>query len=539
MPTGTRTRLFQLVCLFALALLFSCSREQPASPTESQPVQGPVSFVLAFSGNVAGIIDPCGCEENQLGGLSRRAHAVAQLRMENRNLVYVDYGNLLFPLEEVPPIEKDQKIAKARLLIKAAGEMGLGAYAPGPNDFAAGRDEALEVFSDAKFPVVSANLYAPDKGDWLFPRSAVINIAGLRLGVTGLAGEFSREAPQLEGKLEARDALSSLREILPELQKKSDRILLLTTLGGDDRLTLVMESGVDFVLGWPRDPGTPHIRPHGEALVGAVLDRGRDLAAIYTTVTPGHRGFIPAEKRSELESSLQEMAAQLESARKEGNESQASMIEGREKAASERLAELKTKNPYSALILPIREEMKQEYEVSMLVDSFRREQEIEALRLYGNNWETFLQERNSFAGVQSCRTCHTAQYEHWENTSHAHAFAELEKTHQSADQECIQCHTTGYKQVGGFTGGYVPPFFQNVQCESCHGAAAAHVKNPTANKPPWSAGRTICLACHGRFHDETFDSDKGRAAIACPATGEGTHGLKVPEAPKTSSEQQK
>lgn len=102
----------------------------------------------------------------------------------------------------------------------------------------------------------------------------------------------------------------------------------------------------------------------------------------------------------------------------------------------------------------------------------------------------------AYAWAESCKTCHEPVYEAWAKTKHASALDRL----SSSDQEtaCVGCHVTGPK-TRVLDGTKV--LNRGVQCEACHGAAAAHVADPAVRtgltKVP---AASLCEACH---------SDKG------------------------------
>jgi predicted CXXCH cytochrome family protein len=103
---------------------------------------------------------------------------------------------------------------------------------------------------------------------------------------------------------------------------------------------------------------------------------------------------------------------------------------------------------------------------------------------------------DGYAWAGSCGTCHDQIYEAWAKTKHAAALNRL----SNADQEkvCIGCHVTGPKSrvTEGKT-----VLNAGVQCESCHGAGAAHAANPEVKVGlTKSPGEAVCVECH---------SDKG------------------------------
>lgn len=110
----------------------------------------------------------------------------------------------------------------------------------------------------------------------------------------------------------------------------------------------------------------------------------------------------------------------------------------------------------------------------------------------GHNIQTSPASAPEYAWASSCAKCHQAEYVSWKKTKHASALDRLSSAEQ--EQECIGCHVTGPKGKVVENGKFVN---KGVQCEACHGAAAAHVADPTAQtgvvaRPPAST----CEACH-------------------------------------------
>ena len=98
----------------------------------------------------------------------------------------------------------------------------------------------------------------------------------------------------------------------------------------------------------------------------------------------------------------------------------------------------------------------------------------------------------AFAWSDACKDCHEAIHQAWQRTKHSRAIARLNAAEQQ--KECINCHVTGgpgkIEQDGKLVNA-------NVQCESCHGAAAAHAKDPAVRtgltRKPKAA---VCEGCH-------------------------------------------
>ena len=97
-----------------------------------------------------------------------------------------------------------------------------------------------------------------------------------------------------------------------------------------------------------------------------------------------------------------------------------------------------------------------------------------------------------YVWADACRKCHEDIYASWSKTKHAKALGRLSAEEQQ--KECVGCHVTGPKQKLEKNGKVVNG---GIQCESCHGASAAHAADPTTHtafgaKPP----EKVCTSCH-------------------------------------------
>ncbi len=117
------------------------------------------------------------------------------------------------------------------------------------------------------------------------------------------------------------------------------------------------------------------------------------------------------------------------------------------------------------------------------------------------------QGKTPYAGEEVCLSCHAEAHAKWARSRHADAYASLEDVNKSFDPDCIQCHTVGFKQRGGFIDLESTMHLSNVQCESCHGAAREHAESGGAQAvahADWT-GPQMCAQCHTRAHSPEFD----------------------------------
>ncbi len=116
------------------------------------------------------------------------------------------------------------------------------------------------------------------------------------------------------------------------------------------------------------------------------------------------------------------------------------------------------------------------------------------------------QGESPYVGAKACKTCHQSAYDVWKKSRHSKAYRSLSNVNKSFDPACISCHVVGYRKSGGFIASHITKNLKNVQCESCHGAGAAHVKSqgvtPVKNSA-WSREEK-CAQCHIQKHSPSF-----------------------------------
>jgi predicted CXXCH cytochrome family protein len=151
---------------------------------------------------------------------------------------------------------------------------------------------------------------------------------------------------------------------------------------------------------------------------------------------------------------------------------------------------------------------------------------------------SFVGYRDPATKQTTCGNCHVLKQQDWARTGHAHAFADMEAG-DTATAACFRCHTTnGATNIGADTAGFLSAsavnrkYFEDVQCESCHGPGAAHVTVPDAEqtKPiPYfvsydSALGVGCGTCHMGAPHASFYEDWSHGAhriIEAPAIAVG------------------
>lgn len=99
-------------------------------------------------------------------------------------------------------------------------------------------------------------------------------------------------------------------------------------------------------------------------------------------------------------------------------------------------------------------------------------------------------------GAERCGSCHQREYQDWQQSGHALAFARLSKV-QQRDATCRSCHTMDPSSED--------PQLLGVQCESCHGAGKMYAPEHVMRDKELSKllGLTAvteetCAPCHSK-----------------------------------------
>jgi hypothetical protein len=118
-----------------------------------------------------------------------------------------------------------------------------------------------------------------------------------------------------------------------------------------------------------------------------------------------------------------------------------------------------------------------------------------------------------YAGSAVCATCHEETHTSEMATKHATALASLKAIGMDKNASCLPCHTVGYGFPTGFKDEATTPGLANVQCENCHGPAAAHAAKPgdLSLRPKVEISAKMCGGCHTDIHHPMYEEWEGTA----------------------------
>ncbi len=370
---------------------------------------------------------------------------------------------------------------RADLIISSYNKMGCDAINVGAYDLSLGVDYLLKKEKSANFPFLSGNIL--DKHDkYIFTPSIIKSVNGVKVGILGLCDE-KLKLKKIPGydKFKIVNSMDKAEEITARLKKEgADYVVLLTNLKISSCRRIAQR-------GMPID------------LIVGISKKSRislPLLVKETYIAHVERG---GKRIGQLDVSF------LDSA---GVEALPLATRMKGKTVGEKLFllnhffPLKKSIPDHPEIGPLVKEV--ENELSRLQKAnveaeLSRLQQVSAtpLMALGGNGKPASKQENSYVFAKACAQCHPDHYQRWLKTAHARAYHSLVEQDKHFDEDCIRCHTVGFRDPGGFSDISLAGHYANVQCESCHGpgrlhgAAKGQVK--TVKEP---SGVKICLDCH-------------------------------------------
>ncbi|MFO7761671.1 MAG: hypothetical protein R6V20_08690 [Desulfobia sp.] len=190
---------------------------------------------VVYSGNLQGKLRPTSiCGGGLSGGFARRAYVLNSMKTEGKEILMVDNGGL-FP----GPARQNQKM-RADLALKLYDEIGLDVLNLGPEEFYFGSGYLAEASENLSYPIISSNLIS-ESSAWLH-RSVIVEKGGLKMGILGVMPEdaFADQADlQMAEGFRIVSPEEALGELIPEMEKQTDVIILLSRLNEEQTAELV------------------------------------------------------------------------------------------------------------------------------------------------------------------------------------------------------------------------------------------------------------------------------------------------------------
>jgi hypothetical protein len=500
----------------AVAVAASCMNRPTVDPAANGEPKGKQErlfrdwpkpdLVLLLSGQQHGYMLPCGCSRPQVGGLERRYNLIQGLIKRGWPVLSLDVGDI--PQRKGPAgLPNVQGLLKYKYSMEALKRIGYSAVTFGEYEAALPLMEALAAFTLQNFDattnkplppfVLAANMEDREKNfpemmsSWKIAKAKNSDIKVAVVGTVGpsVAAKINDPAVKFPKGSVAKALVAALKEMEPE--KPDVRVLLYQGQPEEARACAkAFPNRFQVILcisDFDEPPSEAEVVKDAGTLVVTVGHKGKYVGAIGVN----HTG--KADPKFELRYQLVRLGEEYLTP--EGQEKGHPILELME----EYTRELKRED-YLAKYLP----SKHPLQVGQPADK-----------------------KPTFVGSERCKKCHEHAYEVWqkvdkEGRSHSRAYQSLVEAKRPAnrqyDGECIVCHTVGFGYESGYRNEKDTPKLLNVGCESCHGPASLHVKNPNNSElrsalNPWKSDVKrieidLCVKCHDTDNDVHWNYEK-------------------------------
>ncbi len=391
-----------------------------------------------------------------------------------KNTIVVSYGDMLFKKTHFHEEERDYRRLVANLILKAAQHIGYDAVNVGEYDLSLGVGFLKRWSERAQLPFISANLVGKN-GNRVFKPYKIISAGPYKIGIIGIMKGTAHLSRVPDGSsYRMIDPKRALEEEVKVLEARGIRYMIL--------LTDMTEAGCERIA---------HLHLPISVIIGSSRRNHLSLPSVSS-----QRLILHLDRYGKHIGKLD-----LYCLKKGGPP------KGVESALFGGLA-------FKNRVIALRKNMPRDQDVAAVMDST-----LERIRILkeqmalsqggsetGQGRETLLEKPKRFVGAEACRACHPKEYEHWKETAHSYAYRSLVKKGSQYDEDCIGCHSIGFRQKGGFQAiskNMMP--FVNVQCEACHGPGEGHVErggNP--NLIHKTVPRSVCRRCHTEERSPDF-----------------------------------
>lgn len=172
-------------------------------------------------------------------GLAKVATLIKKERSANPLTLLVDSGDTIQGcLMDDWFVRQGKPLERVHPVIAAMNTLGYTVWGVGNHDFDYGLPLLLKIRRDARYPVISANMYRAGTRDPVFEPYVIREIGGVRVGLIGAAppGVTLWNKAQVEGHVEFGDVVEAFKLRVPEMKAKGADVVVAiphSGLGGD------------------------------------------------------------------------------------------------------------------------------------------------------------------------------------------------------------------------------------------------------------------------------------------------------------------
>jgi len=379
-------------------------------------------------------------------------------------------------------------------MLKTYKRIGYGAMNVGEYDLTMGVAYLKSWQKRLKLPLISANL-VNKKGRPVFKPARLLTIGKTRVGIVGVMKKRIRLSRVPDGRnYLVQDPYAAAKKAVGDLRKRGATfIILLTDMTSRGCLKIAhMQLPVNLIIGSNRRNRLSLPRIAFNRLI-LHLDRyGKYMGKFVLFCAPG--GTSP--------------------------------MNGKVKTLD--------KGAYRNVFVALKKSLPKDQKIAEWMETYLNKIYLLKTQLAlssggsGKNHKTSSKNSKVYVGALVCKRCHLNSYKRWLKTGHKKAYQSLVKKRSQFDNDCIGCHSVGFRKNGGFKKiAREAMKFVDVQCEACHGPGSLHVNR--AGDPAFivkNASRSMCIGCHTEEHSPDFIYRVYMTRLSCGARITKTNALR-------------
>lgn len=481
-----------------------------------------------------------------MGGLSKKAYQLNQLRKIHPETVAIDSGGLLFKQEKLSrgTLQEKQFQATAKGIISAYNTMEYKAVGVASQDLAAGLPFLLDMQRQSKFPWISSNLVSRAKGNHLFSPQVLIISGKMKIGILGLTGSDAAAIFTEEDDATLLPWQKALPAQISKIKDKADMIILLSNLSeAENKAISEVHPNIHIILQCGSSQGNIIPALSRNTVITQVEPQGKHVGLLRVTWDKRSKKWQNSEAEQlalNKTHQLDRLSWQISRFRKNGDplltfkdqpaalQAYQDLVDERDKLQkeisqmhSQREEEGREKKGHSTFanhFYPMDNNVPDDREIRTIVDATTKAvndlARQEAAKLGAKTQQPSRQGQEEYSGHKACMACHEKAATKWQKTLHARAYDTLKNKEQHFNLRCLPCHVTGAWNQNGEQLLGIGENRRHVGCESCHGPARIHALSPDAQKP-FLPGAAVCLECHTTEHDDDFNFESDLARLGC------------------------
>ncbi len=419
-------------------------------------------FVLLFTGNWQGHLEPCGCTDVQLGGIDRRSETIKRIAPDKHSRLMVDSGPLITGGNRQSKLKLD-------VLIRSMAHLGYDGISLTPRElmFMQNSDTSL----NKRPPVIASNMSARARKEFhtiaVLHKKLTLRGASLNCVVITLIDPSQVRDAYTKQKMQLSAPILTLKNIVQDEGFDTNK----KTPGNTLVIVLLPNAGMQLLQ-----------RVQNIAAVDIVVTRGaadepekfpfhHKTTGVFT-ITTGKMGKYITRIRLPLPGKPRWDKY---------------LFDG---------VGIDSHFPHDKAI----DAIVQEYQDTMQMEALVADEKAIPREA--------LEDDNFFVGSAKCGLCHGAKYDKWRKTKHAHAMDTLVRVKRQFDPECVVCHSVGMKYETGYRSMAKTPKLANVGCEMCHGPGGLHADNPSKKNIYKKGNFKNCLDCHNHETSPAFEKNR-------------------------------